>query len=740
MTTGNMGKLSVKKRVRLAALLAVVCVLVALAGFSSAFVQKILPKLGLITNYPQVMGLPPGAVRPDRPAYQGEHPARNTRPDEVFSFPIKYGEVGPSKPLFAESQEYPFLCQTEDSRLGQPLIDNHHGWGVPVFAVTLSGKRTDQVIGYSKDCLLPTRHHYLYFKQQSDKHPRRQDDHHLSIPRDVHMLIRAESGTINRHLYSILMPTTFDDQIDKPDLSRWNGKLIYYFRGGISIGFQQGRMLMYRMAKDMRYVLEKGYAVVFSSATETDNTYNIQLQEDTALRLKQQFVSRYGEPEFTIGFGGSGGAIQQFLFAQNHPGILDGSVAVVAYPDMVTQLPYTLDCELLEYYFDHIASDKEFWRIPANRQAVMGLSTNYSRGPLLGGLYRLAQLLNLEWPDQQPPGSECNAGWRGSVAMVNNPKFHTDGHRFSEAVRSVTSWTHWQENSHIYGTDAQGHAPSLWSNAGVQYGLQALRNGTISPHHFLELNSRIGSWKPAIEMRQEHYWYRSMDPDLSRFSPYGEHNMSHNGHVRNLSPRFEGSLEAAKAAYRSGMVYLGQQNVPIIDVRRYMDPQLDIHHGFASGAIRQRIIDAGYNPELHTIWMSKPGFNPMWQAVDVMDEWLTLRKSLSKDIPEAASDRCFDDDGSIIASGRGVWDGHWNNQPKGDCLRQMPFHRTSRNVAGDDIRGYTLNCARIPVKHAIREGFYQPTDMRPYQTQLEQIFPSGVCDYRKPDQARPADL
>lgn len=720
------------KRPGFALSLLLVLLLTLILGAASAYVQGILPKLGLITDYPQVVGLPPGSVTPNRPPYSAHHPADSARPDETFSFPIQYGEVGPSEPLFAQSEKYPFLCQTEDSRLGQPLIDNHHGWGVPVFASTLSGKRTNQVIGYSKDCLLPTRHHYLYFREKDHRHPRRQDDHHLGIPRDVHLLIRAESGTINRHLYSILLPTSFADHIDKPDLSRWNGKVVYYFRGGISIGFQQGKMRMRRMAKDMRYALEKGYAVIFSSATETDNTYNIQLQEDTALRLKHQFVSRYGEPQFTIGFGGSGGAIQQFLLSQNHPGILDGSVAVVAYPDMVTQLPYTLDCELLEYYFDHLASDKVFWRNPDNRQAVMGLSNNYHKSPMLAGLHRFAQAMKLNWPQQQAPGSECNAGWRGSVAMVNNPNFHTDMHRFSEAVRSVTQWTHWQENAHIYGTDDNGHAPSLWSNAGVQYGLAALKQNTISIEQFLELNSRIGSWKPASEMKQEHYWYRSMDSDLSRFSPYGEHNMSHNGKVRNLAPRYEGNLAAAKAAYQSGMVFHGKLNTPLIDVRQYLDHQLDIHHGFASGAIRQRIIEAGYPASNHVIWMSKPGFNPMWMALDSMDEWLSRAAP-----PDSAEDSCFATDGSLIASGSDVWNGHWNNKPNGSCQQQMPFYQSSRNVAGDAISGYTLHCQKIPIVEALAKGMYQPLDMTPYRQQLQQIFPTGVCDYSQPDQAKP---
>jgi len=715
-------------------------VLMAGLGASSAVIQNILPRLGLTTDFPQVMALPPGAIKPDIPPYSGPHPATTGRPTDPYQFPIPYGETGPINPLFAGDNQYPFLCQTSDSRLGQPLIDNHHGWGFPVFAKTLKGKRTDQVIGYSKDCLLPTRHHYLYFKRETDRKPWRQDDHHLGIPRDVHMLIRAESGTINRHLYSILIPTSFNDQIDKPDLSRWNGKLLYYFRGGISIGFQQGKMRIAHVARKTREALKRGYAVVFSSATETDNTYNIRLQEDTALRLKQQFISRYGTPEFTIGFGGSGGAIQQLLFAQNHPGIIDGSVAVVSYPDMVTQIPYTLDCELLEYYFDHLAVDKEFWQRSENRLAVMGLNNNNAREPRLNWLYRLSRLLNLQWPYPQAPGSECNSGWRGSTALINNPLFNSVAHRFSEPVRNNTPWTHWQDNQNVYGTDENGRAPSLWSNEGVQYGLEALTNGTISLPQFMELNSRIGGWKAPEKMTHERFWYLSMDSDIRRFSPYGEHNMSHEGKIRNLAPRYSGNLAAARAAYQSGLVFIGRLGIPLIDVRVYLDPKLDIHHSFASGAIRQRIIEAGFPVENHVIWTAKnPYTHIMWDALDSMDQWLSEKRS-GQPSSSTIQDACFDEAGNVIHQGASVWDGEWNNLPAGSCQQLMPFFKSSRQVAGEDSRGYTFNCSRISVAEAIDAGFYQPVDVTAEKVQLEQIFPTGVCDYRQPDSAKPVWL
>ncbi len=33
---------------------------------------------------------------------------------------------------------------------------------------------------------------------------------------------------------------------------------------------------------------------------------------------KEEFIERYGAPLYTVGLGGSGGAIQQYVYGQNH--------------------------------------------------------------------------------------------------------------------------------------------------------------------------------------------------------------------------------------------------------------------------------------------------------------------------------------------------------------------------------------------------------------------------------------
>ena len=62
------------------------------------------------------------------------------------------------------------------------------------------------------------------------------------------------------------------------------------------------------------------------------------------MMTKEGFIKRYGVPEYTVGLGGSGGAIIQYILAQNHPGVLDAALPVQSYPDMVTQTIHVGDC------------------------------------------------------------------------------------------------------------------------------------------------------------------------------------------------------------------------------------------------------------------------------------------------------------------------------------------------------------------------------------------------------------
>jgi hypothetical protein len=715
-------------------------------AFSSWYLYHwVRDELGLDNNYVAVAGIPPGNKLINHPPYSGPHPKDLIRPAETFNFPIEYGATGPVIPLFAGKNQYPFVCETERSNLGQPLVDNTSGWGVPVYAETKKGKRSELIIGYSKDCSVPTRIFYSYNTKKNQSKFHQVPDSTEALPDKADLIVRIETGTINRYMYAMLMPSSHNDELLKPDLSKWNGKLIYYFRGGIGIGFQQGILRMHHLSKDMRVYLEQGYAVVFSTGTETANGYNIWLQEDTALRLKQNFSKRYAKPIFTIGYGGSGGAIQQYLMGQNNPGaVIDGGVAIVAYPDMLSQINYTLDCELTEYYFEHLSKDKEFWEPVEQRTMIQGLANNPKESRRLQWLDNIAQLLRFEWPKNHQGANECNSRWRGSLQYVNNPVFNPHYPRYSKNIRGRVFWTHWQDNREYFGTDSHGRAPIPWSNEGVQYGLQALQEKKISPQQFLDLNAKIGGWLPQGEMTQEHYWYASDEPELSLYSTYSQHNMTHRGKKMKPAPRSNGSITAAQGAYLSGNIFLGELHRPIIDVRPYNDKILDIHHSWSAISSRKRIQQRMGTHNLQVIWQAEPPLKPYAEALAMMDEWLTRADANGGDYhnakPDNAMDFCQSKDGEILHKGETVWDGAWNKKLDGECTKIMPFYQGSRNVAGEDISSDIFFCELIPIRKAIEAGFYGDYDMDPYQEKLEKIFSKGVCDYRQPDRARPDEL
>lgn len=708
----------------------------------------------------RVVGLPAGydAAASARP-YSGPHPARLTRPPETFVFPIRPGGVGPAEPLFAGPRQYPFICDTDASGLGPPLVDNHDGVGTPVAPV---GGTPDRLPvpgdaaqpGFSADCLARTRAEYYYAPRRGTGFVRWSpqvvpDDIAQArvAGRKVPFVVRVETGTINRFIYLIAALRGPDEAPDAPGAGHWNRRLVYQFHGGVGIGHRQGKVDVAKLLAERREQLALGYALATSTGNATTNHFNIWLAEDTALRVKRQFAALYGAPEFTIGVGGSGGAIQQYLLAQNRPGIIDGAIAQYGYPDMVTQTIPVFDCELLEHYFDVTDADNPLWRAAEHRQWIEGLKADNAheaqgKAKRIATANRLAHLARGQ-PYEPPRGNtECVVGWRGLTPLVLNPRFAHFGERVAPAVYDRVYWSHFEDLKRFYGTDATGHARVPWDNVGVQYGLQALRRGQIDPGQFLRLNARIGTWKAPSAMRQERYWMlNGAASELAEFSPWSAHNMELDG---DPAPRRAGDTAAIAAAFRSGQVFLGRLDIPVIDVRHYLDPELNMHHASASFSVRLRLLAAQGHADNHALWVAAKPHDPTSVAFRVMEEWLQARRAApgqpwAASRPVAASDRCFDDEGGLIAQGESVWHGPWNGAATGPCLAAYPIYGNSRTEAGDTLHGDRFRCALEPVAEAIARGAYAPIDMAPHRAELERVFPQGVCDYRLPDPARPRD-
>ena len=646
-------------------------------------------------------------------------------------------------PIFSGPHQHPFVCTVQERGLGQPIIDNPTT-GFPVFATDESGNLTDEIIGYSKDCSADTLVTYVYRSTGGDWLPyepgqERPSDMAQTTTMDgktVDYIVRWERGTINRFIYSVAMLAPDDTGSDELTTTAWNGKLIYYFQGGVGIGHTQGSPSGSRMLYE--YGLSQGYGIAYSTGTKTGEHYNLELGGETALMVKERFIELYDTPIYTVGVGGSGGGIQQYVYGQNHKGLIDAAIPQYSYPDMITQAIHVGDCELLEYFMDVTDAANPRWQTWANRTLIEGMNAS----DVFPNPYT-----------QALGSSECVNGWRGLSPLALNPHYGiADNQELYEPQSAVAAieWTHYGDLINIYGVGDDGFARSPWDNIGVQYGLQAVANGSITPEEFLNLNANVGGWKNEPDMVQEGSpFFPPGVIDFGNWDPWSARNqlLSPDG---GLTPaqRTEGDMVAAQAAYESGMVFMGDMEIPIIDWRHYLEPVLDMHNSHQSFASRLRLQSHDGDASNQVIWFTAIGaggaeFDQTPEAFQVMDEWMTNilahpELSVAQNKPSRATDRCFDDAGNEIASGDGVWDGIINDEPTGACAALMPVYGTSRTVAGGPFKGSIFKCVLQPVSQAIDNGLYgvwQPTADE--QARLEQIFPDGVCDFSQPDVGLP---
>ena len=395
---------------------------------------------------------------------------RVTEELELVNHPI-------SGPMFSGAQQQPFLCADPGDRANAelgPAIDANCATDTVVSFKyrTTSGQWADYTPGSSR--------------------PADMAQTTTIDGQTVDFIVRWERGTINRFIYSLAVLSPNAQDPAAPDLSAWNRRLIYYFQGGVAIGRYQGDPSRSRMLYE--YGLSKGYAVAYSTGTKTGTHYNLVLGGETAIMVKDRFVTAYGQPDYTVGVGGSGGGIQQYMYAQNHPGLIDAAIPQRSYPDMVTQTIHVGDCELLERWIDlRVLMGDPKWADWTSRTQLEGMNAiNGFANPFIALL-----------PPGFPSGSsECINGWRGLSPLVLNPAFGT-APGISPQDQVSTEWTHFADAVNVYGRAADGFAASTWDNVGVQYGLGALTSGFLTVDEFLDLNANVGSWKNEPDMVQD---------------------------------------------------------------------------------------------------------------------------------------------------------------------------------------------------------------------------------------------
>ena len=393
------------------------------------------------------------------------------------------------------------------------------------------------------------------------------------------------------------------------------------------------------------------------------------------MMIKEYIIERYGVPKFLIGSGGSGGAIQQLVITQMYPGLLDGLMPSLTFPDSSL---HTIDSILLTNLWPRL--DKSVWT-QEKITAVEGFTAGTARAwnAAYGRL-----------------GVPTNAGGcaLADKTLIFNPVTNPKGARCTTQDIRVN----------YYGRDPKtGWARRPTDNVGLQYGLAALNSGAITVDEFLDVNEKVGG------------------TDID-------------GTV--VAQRTEGDPIALKGMYESGLkasynAALG--NVPILMSRGYLDHRGDIHDRQRDFVVRARLERANGRSDNSVIWIAST-VAPMAASLDTMNSWLDAMTAdpaplsidkVVKHKPADAVDTCWDPSGAKI-----VEPASFSAQTK--CNALYPVHSEPRLVAGAPLTNDVMKCQLKPIN--LSEYKVAFTDDQ--KSRMKTVFPTGVCDFSKPGVAQ----
>lgn len=570
-------------------------------------------------------------------------------------------------PILSGPRLTPYECRTVDNGLGAPL-DAH--------------------------CSARPRVDWYYrstrggFRLWPDPSGTRPDDIAAAVLRDgrsVPFVVRIESGTINRGVYRIAVLGDPDAPATS-EPTTWNRRLIVWFGCCGAAQYNQGIVRIEPGGDGIAtWVLRErelslGYAVAVSSGLINNQHANPHLQGETLMMLKEHFVKRIGVPDWTLGFGYSGGAIQQLLIAQLFPGLLDGIQAGLVFPETI--MPAIADCRLLRRVFE---AQPSRWTAP-KREAVEGFL------PGVCTVWDDVFATSLMVADDRARGSPFGCGLRDASAAYD-PVLRPRGARCSI----------FDTNANVLGRDPRtGFARRPYDNVGVQYGLKALHAGAIDFEDFLVLNERVGGY-------------------------------DNDGEPRPM--RTEADAGAVEAAYAGGLVNsfgAGLGSIPIVTYRNNGGAPNDIHDRLQDLILRARLQRATGRHDNHVALTAgaASGMNVEPIATDLIARWLDAivadRRAegierVVRNKPADAVDTCWLHDRRRIVEPLDV-------NASAHCNLAYPLASGPRIVAGLPFENDILKCRLRPLR-------VDDYPRRPDATQLDRlrkVFPLGVCDGRRP--------
>lgn len=523
----------------------------------------------------------------------------------------------------------------------------------------------------------------------------------------VPFIVRQELGYQDRDQYKIL--TLYQPDADWTPWApqpQWNHKVLITHGGGCGtangpgdapLNDFSGTLPANAPGVEQSYVvaLGRGFAVASTALDNLGHNCNVVLAAESLVMVKERLVEQYGPIRYTIGTGCSGGSITQMMVSNAYPGVYQGNITTCAYPDVYSTGAQFADLHMLRRYFEPSQDDGSvMWGegiawTPEQMAAVEGNISHLNAITTDELFFKgvTAPTGDCAGPDSYHPENNPGGVRCGLMDFLVNLL----------GTRAPEVW------SPMEVAAGKGFAGNPIDNEGIQYGLEALRLGRITPAQFVDLNARIGG----------------LDIDILP-----------------QAARTVADQPALANVYRSGELNTANNldRVAIINVSG-PDPGAahDTVHGFWT---RWRIEREHGNHDNHVMWAGPMPIlgdvRGMINALTEMDRWLAaveqdtraipLAQKLTENRPAGLQDQCTDGYGHAVAGP--------------ECLiayEPVAVYSSPRAVAGGPREDDVIKCALKPLS---RTDDYGPLGILTFTdaqwAQLEQIFATGVCDYAQP--------
>jgi Tannase-like family of unknown function (DUF6351) len=498
----------------------------------------------------------------------------------------------------------------------------------------------------------------------------------------VPFVIRIETGYQDRDQYQIA--TLF--QPGKPwepwaPQPQFNHKLLITHGASCGIDRQSGTAPSVTgdtvLGDSPTTALGEGFAVMSTALNNAGHNCNLVTQAESMIMAKERLVEQYGEIRYTIGTGCSGGSLTQQQVANAYPGIYQGILPACSFPDAWSTGQQLAAYNLIRRYVEDPAkwAPGVVWD-PLSIAAVEG-HPNHVNSIVFDSVY---------WTDLGVPDDGC-AGVPDE--QVYDAETNPNGVRCTLADLMIN----------VFGPRApQNFAGIPLDNVGVQWGLEALKKGQITPAQFVDLNEKTGG----------------LDVD-AQWQPQ----------------RTEADATTLRRAYRSGAINTANNldQVAIIDLRG-PDPGA-FHDAYRSWAIRARLEREHGHFDNQVIWFGQVPLigDPRWttEAMLTMDRWLEaveadetdrpLPEKIIANRPPDLRDRCSQIPGL--------------EQVGAVCEHEQLQTRygTPATVAGESVATDTNKCALKPLRRA---DYYPVVFTNAQWSRLQRVFSTGVCDWSRP--------